>query len=225
MMDTGLASLSVIAARYKIPIDMRQMERAYVTESGTVDTITILRAAKDLKLKARSYEGVSKEKLTKRIFPAIIKMKNGHYIVITRINDDKIFIIDPRYKMESVEANKDRLLSDWTGEIILFTRRFNLDEEKRKFGFSWFMPVITKYSKYIRTVFFVSLLIQILGLCSPLFTQVIIGKVLVHHSSSTLDVLIIGMILTNLFSTWITSLRAYLFTNITIKMDVVLSMR
>lgn len=223
MMDTGLASLSVIAARYKIPIDMRQMERAYVTESGTVDTITILRAAKDLKLKARSYEGVSKEKLTKMIFPAIIKMKNGHYIVITRINDDKIFIIDPRYKMESVEANKDRLLSDWTGEIILFTRRFNLDEEKRKFGFSWFMPVITKYSKYIRTVFFVSLLIQILGLCSPLFTQVIIDKVLVHHSSSTLDVLIIGMILTNLFSTWITSLRAYLFTNITIKMDVVLS--
>ena len=67
MMDTGLASLSVIAARYKIPIDMRQMERAYVTESGTVDTITILRAAKDLKLKARSYEGVSKEKLTKMI--------------------------------------------------------------------------------------------------------------------------------------------------------------
>lgn len=223
MMDTGLASLSVIAARYKIPIDMRQMERAYVTESGTVDTITILRAAKDLKLKARSYEGVSKEKLTKMIFPAIIKMKNGHYIVITRINDDKIFIIDPRYKMESVEANKDRLLSDWTGEIILFTRRFNLDEEKRKFGFSWFMPVITKYSKYIRTVFFVSLLIQILGLCSPLFTQVIIDKVLVHHSSSTLDVLIIGMILTNLFSTWITTLRSYLFTNITIKMDVVLS--
>ena len=62
MMDTGLASLSVIAARYKIPIDMRQMERAYVTESGTVDTITILRAAKDLKLKARNYENVSKEK-------------------------------------------------------------------------------------------------------------------------------------------------------------------
>ena len=223
MMDTGLASLSVIAARYKIPIDMRQMERAYVTESGTVDTITILRAAKDLKLKARNYENVSKEKLTRMVFPAIIRMKNGHYIVITRIHDDKIFIIDPRYQMEPAEADKERLLSDWTGEIILFTRRFNLDEEKRKFGFSWFMPVITKYSKYIRTVFFVSLLIQILGLCSPFFTQVIIDKVLVHHSSSTLDVLIIGMILTNLFSTWITSLRAYLFTNITIKMDVVLS--
>ena len=223
MIDTGLASISVIAAYYKIPIDMRQMERAYVTQSGTVDTVTILRAAKDLKLKAKSYEGVTREKLMRMTFPAIIKMNNGCYVVITGTRGDKMYIVDPSYKMEPLEANKEKLLADWTGEIVLFTRRFNLDEEKRTFGFSWFMPVITKYSRYIRTVFFISLLIQLLSLCSPLFTQVIIDKVLVHHSSSTLDVLIIGMILTNLFSTWITSLRSYLFTNITIKMDVVLS--
>ena len=90
MIDTGLASLSVIAAYYKIPIDMRQMERAYVTQSGTVDTVTILRAAKDLKLKAKSYEGVTREKLMRMTFPAIIKMNNGCYVVITGTRGDKM---------------------------------------------------------------------------------------------------------------------------------------
>ena len=57
--DTGLASLVLIARHYKIAVDMRQMERAYVLESGTVDTTTLVRAARDLKLKVRAYEKVS----------------------------------------------------------------------------------------------------------------------------------------------------------------------
>ena len=223
MIDTGLASLSVIAAYYKIPIDMRQMERAYVLEAGTVDTVTLVRAAKDLKLKARAYEGVTREGMKNMVYPAIIHMKNGQYIVITGMRGDKMYIIDPSYKMEPMEANVAKVLEDWTGEMILFTRRFSLEEKAKEFGFSWFLPVITKYKKYLTSVFGISLIMQLLGLATPIFTQVIIDKVLVHRSTDALDILIIGMILTNLFTTWMTSLRSYLFTNITIKMDVVLS--
>ena len=223
MIDTGLASLSVIAAYYKIPIDMRQMERAYVLEAGTVDTVTLVRAAKDLKLKARAYEGVTREGMKNMVYPAIIHMKNGQYIVITGMRGDKMYIIDPSYKMEPMEANVAKVLEDWTGEMILFTRRFSLEEKAKEFGFSWFLPVITKYKKYLTSVFGISLIMQLLGLATPIFTQVIIDKVLVHRSTDALDILIIGMILTNLFTTWMTSLRSYLITNITIKMDVVLS--
>ena len=133
MIDTGLASLSVIAAYYKIPIDMRQMERAYVLEAGTVDTVTLVRAAKDLKLKARAYEGVTREGMKNMVYPAIIHMKNGQYIVITGMRGDKMYIIDPSYKMEPMEANVAKVLEDWTGEMILFTRRFSLEEKAKEF--------------------------------------------------------------------------------------------
>ena len=88
---------------------------------------------------------------------------------------------------------------------------------------SWFIPVILKYKKFLWQVLGMSFLLQLFGLISPMFTQVIIDKVLVHRSLSTLDILIIGMILVSLFQTWITSLRGYLFTHTTNKVDVILS--
>lgn len=221
--DTGLACLVVVAKYHKIPTEMRQLERAYILEEGKVDTTTLVRAARDLKLKVRAYENVSPENLKKLAFPCIIRMNDGRYIVATGIRDEKMYIIDPLFSMKPLEADQKKLMSNWSGEVILFTRRFTLEEKVRKFGFKWFMPVVAKYKRYLQTVLFMSLLLQLLGLATPFFTQVIIDKVLVHRSTDALDVLVLGMILVAAFSTWMGALRTYLFTNITIKMDVVLS--
>lgn len=222
--DTALACLSVVAKFHKIPTDMRQLERAYIVEGGSVDTTTMLRAAKDLKLKARVYENITPKHLLNMVFPAIIKMNNGQYIVITGIISGKMYIVDPLHSFHPLEANQSKVLENWTGEIILFTRRFSLEEKNTaKFGLSWFMPVISKYRNYLAKVLFMSLILQLLGLASPLFTQVIIDKVLVHRSTDALDILVLGMLLCTIFSTWMDTMRSYLFVNITTKMDVVLS--
>ena len=42
--DTGLMALVTISKHFNIPADYRQLERAYVLEEGTVDTVTIVRA-------------------------------------------------------------------------------------------------------------------------------------------------------------------------------------
>ena len=70
-----------------------------------------------------------------------------------------------------------------------------------------------------------SLILQLLGLAGPFFTQNIIDKVLVHRAADALDILVLGMLVCTLFQNWMTSLRAYLFTNICSKMDVALSSR
>ena len=59
--DTGLACLVAIAKYYNIPADYRQLERAYVLQEGAVDLTTLVRAARELKLKARKYEGLKEE--------------------------------------------------------------------------------------------------------------------------------------------------------------------
>ena len=221
--DTGLASLVVVAGHYKIPADLHQLERAYITEEGSVDTTTLIRAAREMKLKTRAYQNIQPSQLSRMVYPAILRMKDGRYIVVAAVKDKQIIIVDPAHSMEAMPADYQKLMAAWSGEIILFTRRFSLEEKARKFGFSWFVPVVAKYGKYLRTVLFMSFLLQLLGLATPLFTQVIIDKVLVHRSSNALDVLLIGMILTAVFSCWMDALRSYLFTNITSKMDVVLS--
>ncbi len=222
--DTGLGSLIIVARHYKIAVDMRQLERAYVVEAGSIDTTTIIRAARDLKLKARAYHGVTEKKLAGLTLPAIMQMKDGRYLVLNGIRDGQMYITDPAYDSTKImQADRKKLLEAWTGGIILFTRRFSLDEEKKEFSLAWFLPVVGKYKKYLRNVLFMSFLLQILGLATPIFMQVIIDKVLVHRSAHDMDILIMGMILTAIFNNWMMSLRAYLFTNITSKMDVVLS--
>ena len=122
--DTGLACLTAVAKYHKIPTDMRQLERAYVLEEGAVDTTTLVRAARELRLKVRAYEHVSPERLGDMVYPAIIRMQQGNYIVITGMRDGHMYILDPRFAMRPVEADRAKVLANWSGEISLFTRRF-----------------------------------------------------------------------------------------------------
>lgn len=224
--DTGLAALTVIASFHKIPTDLRQLQRSYILNDQPIDTTTLVRAGRDIKLKVRALTGITQDRLQDMVYPAMLKMKNGRYIVVMEIGDDKFLIVDPAYHLQKImPANREKIMADWTGDVILFTRRYNLEEKLRKFNFSWFIPELSKYSTFIRNVFFISFLLQLLGLASPIFTQVIIDRVLVHRSADALDVLVLGMLLTNLFTSWMEGIRSYLFTNITFKIDAVLSSR
>ena len=223
--DTGIACLISIAKYYNVPADYRQLERAYVLQEGSVDYTTLVRAARDLKLKARQYEGLGEKDLDKLVYPILIKLRSGKSVVITTIREGNIYVMDPIFSQHPVKVDRYKLLMDWTGDAILFTRRYELEKKKSKFGFKWFIPVVSKYVPFLRNVLFLSLVLQILGLASPIFVQNIIDKVLVHRAADALDILVMGMFICTVFNTWIMSLRAYLFTNIAIKMDVALSSR
>ena len=67
-----------------------------------------------------------------------------------------------------------------------------------------------------------SLLLQTFGLITPLFSQVIIDKVLVHKTLETLDVLVIGLLLVNIFEMILSVTRTYLFSHTTNRVDVIL---
>ena len=223
--DTGLACLISIAKYYNIPADYRQLERAYVLEAGSVDFTTIVRAARELKLKARKYEGLTEKDLDKLVYPVLIKLHSGRSVVITTIRDGNIYVMDPVFSQHPVQVDRYKLLLDWTGDAILFTRRYELDRKKSKFGFKWFIPVIGKYLPLLKNVLFLSLLLQLLGLASPVFVQNIIDKVLVHRAAEALDILVLGMVLCTVFQNFMLGVRTYLFSNITCKMDGVLSSR
>ncbi len=94
--------------------------------------------------------------------------------------------------------------------------------EKKTFGFSWFIPELRKHKKLWRDVLLASLAIQLVGLTTPLFTQVIIDKVVVHQSNSTLIVLGVGLVMFMLFTSGMTWLRQYLVLHTGNRIDAVL---
>jgi subfamily B ATP-binding cassette protein HlyB/CyaB len=97
---------------------------------------------------------------------------------------------------------------------------FTLD--KKAFGFSWFVPELLKHKAIWRDVLLASLAIQLVGLVTPLFTQVIIDKVIVHQTDSTLIVLGVALVMFMLFTSSMTWLRQYLVLHTGNRIDAVL---
>ena len=105
------------------------------------------------------------------------------------------------------------------------TSRASLAGELAKFDFSWFIPSLVRHRKLLAEVLLVSTFLQLIGLVTPLFFQVVMDKVLVHRGTSTLDVLVVALVAVMLFESLLSVLRAYVFSHTTSRIDVELGSR
>jgi subfamily B ATP-binding cassette protein HlyB/CyaB len=92
----------------------------------------------------------------------------------------------------------------------------------KPFGFAWFIPELFKHKRIWRDVLLASFAIQLVGLATPLFTQVIIDKVVVHQTQSTLVVLGVALLMFMLFTAGMSWLRQYLVLHTGNRIDAVL---
>ncbi|MDP2694888.1 MAG: peptidase domain-containing ABC transporter [Gallionella sp.] len=90
------------------------------------------------------------------------------------------------------------------------------------FGFRWFVPELMKHKRIWRDILIASLAIQLVGLVTPLFTQVIIDKVIVHQAQSTLIAIAAGLVMFMLFNSAMTWLRQYFVLHTGNRIDAVL---
>lgn len=220
-LDSGLISLVTVARLLGIPADPHQLKRAFnVSDEASADTMTLLRAAKHLDLKAK-HTTTTLEKLAVLPLPAIAILNNGQYVVLAKADDKKVLIFDP-FKERPLTLDHQAFGAAWDGELVLIVRKFSITDLTQKFNLSWFIPVVIKYKRFFGEVLVFSFFIQLFGLISPLFTQVIIDKVLVHRGVSTLDILALGLFLIGTFEAVMGMLRTYLFSHTTNRVDVIL---
>lgn len=92
----------------------------------------------------------------------------------------------------------------------------------KSFGFRWFVPELLKHRRVWRDIVLASLVIQLLALATPLFTQVVIDKVVVHRTHSTLVAIALGMAIFLVFTSLLTWVRQYLVLHTGNRVDAVL---
>jgi len=95
----------------------------------------------------------------------------------------------------------------------------------RPFGLRWFIPELLRHKVIWREVLAASLVLQLIALAVPLCTQVVIDKVVVHHSSSTLLVILSALALFVAFGAALSYARQYLLLHTGNRIDSVLGMR
>lgn len=220
--DSGVCCLVIVAAYYGIPVNEESIKHSYNLYDRYANDTDILRMAKELKLKAK-HTYLSVEKMADVTLPAIMKMKNSEYAILLKAQEDKLLVA---YYNENAPRllQREEFDSLYSGEVILLVPRKYQDREL-KFGIKWFIPTIIKYKKPLLEVLLAAFVIQVLGIFSPMITQSVIDKVLSHNSLSTLDVLVIGLIIITVFESALSIARNYVFAHTTSKIDVILSCR
>src|SRR3974377_2574488 len=122
-------------------------------------------------------------------------------------------------------VTRDQFEAIWDGRLVLMTRRASLTDLSRRFDITWFFGAIHKYRRLLGEVLVASFFLQLFARVSPLFFQVVIDKVLVHRSLSTLDVLVIGLVTISAFETILGVVRTYVFAHTTNRIAGVLGGR
>jgi subfamily B ATP-binding cassette protein HlyB/CyaB len=109
---------------------------------------------------------------------------------------------------------------DWNGEFIFFASKASFAGEASAFDFTWFIPALIKYRRLLGEVLLISIVLQLIGLVTPVAFQVITDKVLVNHATRTLNVVAIGLICATIFDVVLSGIRTHLFSHTCSKIDV-----
>ncbi len=187
---------------------MHQLGR---TSSEPWSTDDLLLAARHLGLKGK-LSRPSVERLSLTPLPALALLRDGRTVVLAQCDGQRVLLQDPSEQIQGGRPVIEPIAvftEQWTGELLLVTSRASVAGELAKFDFSWFIPSLVKYRKLFGEVLVIGLFLQLFALISPLFFQVVMDKVLVHNGLTTLDVLVIGLLVVVVFESVLTALRTY----------------
>ena len=221
--NTGLACLVIIARLHGIAADPAQILHEFGEPGRPFGGDLIRHAANKLGLKTKLVNA-ELARASYLALPALVTDLTGAMYVMARVNDTKILIQDPNYGSPQLLSHEE-VAKRWSGQVMLFTSRASIAGELSRFDFSWFIPAVVKYRKLLSEILIVSFFLQLIGLATPLFFQVVMDKVLVHRGLTTLDVIAIGLLFCSIFESLLSGLRTYVFAHTTSRIDVELGAR
>ncbi len=145
-------------------------------------------------------------------------VKTGNIFSLIKASDENsITLLNDQNQYEKIQKNDFHELFSSDIEVVLIEKS-NLTKTRR-FGWDWFLPVLKKYKTVLLQVLAASVVIQLFTLSSPLIIQLIIDKVINQRSLDTLQVLGIALIMVTFLEGILGSLKAFLFTDTTNRID------
>ena len=164
------------------------------------------------------------EELREVAVPSITRLKNGAWVMIGACGDESVFFLDAE-RDQPVAVPLTQFLQVWGGEILTFTPAFTFANFRRKYNLDWFYTVIMHYKRLFGEVMLASLFLQCMGIALPLFTQVVIDKVISNDGLSTLTVLGVAMAIFAVVQSVLNGVRTYIMNHTSTKLDAILGTR
>ena len=229
-LHTTLQCLTAIAQHHGLQVNPERLIHDYALTAEEPSSAMLLGMASSIGLKAKLRQ-LTVDKLLgqKGVFPLLARMKDGNSMIVVGARGDDggvLAVLDPLGDLGAVKMLEPSVFQAlWSGEVLFLKRTSKLSDTRQPFGLRWFIPEILQQKAAFRDIAIAAMAMNVLGLASPVFFQLVIDKVLVHHSVSTLWVLAAGIVIALLFESTFGFMRRMLTLWGTNKIDIRLTRR
>lgn len=218
--DCGTACLAMISQFWGRRLSLNFLRSLAGVGTGGASLKSLAKVSESLGYQARPVRA-SISGLIEQKNPWIAHWQGDHYVVVYRVQDNRFLIADPASGKHLL--SREAFLKSWTGYALLLdpTERLKeIPQEKR--SLNRFFGLLLPYRSLGGQVILASFLIQIFGLVTPLFTQIILDQVVVNKSLTTLNVFALGLVLFGVWSIGLTAIRQYLLSYLANRLDLIM---
>ncbi|AFY52969.1 bacteriocin-processing peptidase [Rivularia sp. PCC 7116] len=206
--DCGCACLVMIGRHWGKKLAVNQVRNiANVNRSGA-SLKSLAAAAESIGFASKPVQA-SFDKLAQQSLPAIVHWEGKHYIVVYEIAHKHVIVCDPAIGQRRLTYGEFN--DKWTGYALLLQPTIGINKVKEEATGVWrFYELVKPHYWVLLEVFMASILLQIFGLITPLFTQLLLDRVIVQGSISTLNAIGLGLLIFGFFSILVNAVREYL---------------
>lgn len=218
--DCGAACLVMVGRHWGKRFNLNRLRDIANVDRDGASLRGLAAAAESIGFSTRPVKA-SLDKLALQSLPVIVHWEGKHYIVVYEVTQDCVVVADPAIGQRTLTHAAFK--AGWTGYTLLLQPTALLkDATEASQPFWQFFELVKPHWLVLLEVFIASLLIQIFGLITPLFTQLLLDRVVVQRSNLTLTAIGIGMLIFGLFRVAMTGLRQYLLDHTANKVDLAL---
>lgn len=220
--DCGAACLASVSAHYGLKIPIAKIRQLSHTDTRGTNVLGLVEGLEKLGFNAKGVKG-GLDVLPDIPLPAIahivVKEQYHHYVVIYKVNNNKIFVMNPAFgKVE--EYSIEEFSKIWTGVIILLEPNQYFEQKNEKTSlYKRFWNLIQPHKSIIIQALLGALIYTILGLSTSIYIEKITDYVLIDGNRRLLNLLSVGMIVILLFQIFIGTMKSILVLQTGQKID------
>ncbi len=196
-----------VAARTGIETTEDELRRAYalVDEEAPVDTLVGMAREMSVHLRPMQIEWRSIAHL-QGTFPAMLLMRDGTFLIAEGLIPDTpqgpiLLARDASAGADDVDIALDQQRFErlCTGDVILAKREFTLTDTAQPFSMRWIVSQLLLEKTLLRDIGIASIITTVFSLFPPVLSMIVLDRVMVNHSYSTLAVMCGAVVLLIVF--------------------------
>lgn len=189
--ECGLACLAMVLGYYGRVENLMSLRQRTGFAANGVNLQQLVQCASTLNLNSRALQ-LDMEHLCKLQTPCILHWDMNHFVVLKKVGRKTATIHDPALGVRKITLTE--LSHHFTGVALELTPTTNFKKEKRKttLKLSQLWGNIRGLKSSLLRIVVLSLVLQVLVLAAPYYSQLVVDDVLLSHDQDLLIVLALG---------------------------------